>query len=54
MKLNITIFLDIHGNLPALETVLSGIEYQKVDRVLHCGDLVGYGPFPNETIYSLS
>jgi putative phosphoesterase len=42
------IFSDVHGNLPALEAVLSDIEGQGVDKILHCGDLVGYGPFPNE------
>lgn len=44
------IFSDVHGNLPALEAVLSDIEGQGVDKILHCGDLVGYGPFPDEVI----
>jgi putative phosphoesterase len=44
------IFSDVHSNLPALEAVLSDIEGQGVDKILHCGDLVGYGPFPNEVI----
>jgi putative phosphoesterase len=44
------IFSDVHGNLPALEAVLSDIEGQCVDKILHCGDLVGYGPFPNEVL----
>jgi putative phosphoesterase len=44
------IFSDVHGNLPALEAVLSDIGGQGVDKILHCGDLVGYGPFPNEVI----
>jgi putative phosphoesterase len=44
------IFSDVHSNLPALEAVLSDIEEQGVDKILHCGDLVGYGPFPNEVI----
>jgi putative phosphoesterase len=44
------IFSDVHGNLPALEAVLSDIEGQGVGNVFHCGDLVGYGPFPNEVI----
>ena len=41
---------DIHGNLPALETVLAHIRIHKIDAVYCLGDLVGYGPFPNETI----
>jgi putative phosphoesterase len=44
------IFSDVHGNLPALEAVLVDVERQGVDEILHCGDLVGYGPFPNQVI----
>jgi len=32
--MRIAIFSDIHGNLPALTTVLADIEQQQVDRVL--------------------
>ena len=39
---------DIHGNLPALEASLDAIDAIGVD-VIYCGgDLVGYGPHPNE------
>lgn len=41
---------DIHGNLPALETVLAALERERVDAYLCTGDLVGYGPFPNECV----
>lgn len=41
---------DIHGNLPALEAALSALRRQGVDAYIHLGDLVGYGPFPNECI----
>lgn len=42
---------DIHANLPALEAVLADIEHQRdVDATYHLGDLVGYGPWPNETV----
>lgn len=44
------VFSDIHGNLPALEAVLSDIPSQQVDAVYCLGDLVGYAPFPNEVI----
>lgn len=40
----------IHGNLEALNAVLADIEKRAVDCVLCLGDLVGYGPFPNETV----
>ncbi len=35
---------DIHGNLPAYETVLA--ELAAVDRVICAGDVVGYNPWP--------
>ena len=42
------VITDIHANLPALSAVLDSIEAMGVD-VLYCGgDLVGYGPHPNE------
>ena len=39
---------DIHGNLPALEVVLAAIDAERPDAVWCLGDLVGYGPWPNE------
>ncbi|HWW91424.1 MAG TPA: metallophosphoesterase family protein [Solirubrobacteraceae bacterium] len=42
------IITDIHGNLPALEAALARIEELGVERVFCGGDLVGYGPRPNE------
>ena len=45
----LAIISDIHGNLPALEAVLADIEVQEAP-ICRLGDLVGYNPFPNETI----
>ena len=42
------VFSDTHGNLPALEAVLADIEKRGLTRMLCLGDLVGYGPQPNE------
>ena len=42
------VFGDVHGNLPALEAVLEDLERRGVAQALCLGDLVGYGPFPNE------
>ena len=39
---------DIHGNLPALEASLAAIDALGVDALYCGGDLVGYGPHPNE------
>lgn len=41
---------DVHANLPALEAVIAALEQQAVSRVIVLGDLVGYGPHPNECI----
>jgi putative phosphoesterase len=42
------VITDIHANLPALEASLAAIESMDVDAVYCGGDLVGYGPHPNE------
>ncbi|HEX2912671.1 MAG TPA: metallophosphoesterase family protein [Chloroflexia bacterium] len=45
---------DIHSNLTALEAVLHDIEqHGPVDGILCMGDIVGYGPLPNEVIQRL-
>jgi len=41
---------DIHANLPALEAALKVLERVDVDEYLCAGDLVGYGPMPNECV----
>lgn len=42
---------DIHANLPALEAVLAHIAQQPaLGATWHLGDLVGYAPWPNETV----
>jgi predicted phosphodiesterase len=42
---------DIHANLPALEAVLAEIDrLGTADVIYHLGDLVGYAPWPNETV----
>ena len=42
------VITDVHGNLLALRAVLARIEELGVDAVYCGGDLVGYGPEPNE------
>ncbi len=41
---------DIHSNILALLKVLKDIDEQKVDKTYCLGDLVGYGPYPNQVI----
>ena len=47
------IISDVHGNLDALERVLDFMQSQKTDIIMGCGDMVGYGPQPNECIEAL-
>jgi putative phosphoesterase len=44
----VAVVTDIHANLPALQAALARIDDLGIDRVYCGGDLVGYGPHPNE------
>lgn len=44
----VAVITDIHANLPALEAVLERTEQLGIERVYCGGDLVGYGPHPDE------
>lgn len=46
----IAILSCLHGNMPALEAVWDDVRSQHVDEVICLGDLVGYGPWPNEVV----
>jgi putative phosphoesterase len=39
---------DIHANLPALEAAVADARTRGATAILCAGDVVGYGPFPNE------
>lgn len=41
---------DVHANLPALRAVLADIRRRDIRVIYHLGDLVGYAPWPNETV----
>ena len=45
---SLAVITDIHANLPALEATLERIEQLGIERIYCGGDLVGYGPYPNE------
>ena len=49
--MRIAVVSDIHANLPALEAVIAAAG--AVDAWWHCGDVVGYGPHPNEVVARL-
>lgn len=44
--MKIALVSDIHGNLEALQAVLSDIESKKVDKIFCLGDVIGYGCDP--------
>src|SRR5881227_461019 len=44
----VAVITDIHANLPALQATLRRIDELEIERVYCGGDLVGYGPHPNE------
>ena len=46
--MRIAVISDIHANLHALETVLADVDRESVDEIWCLGDVVGYGPRPNE------
>ena len=45
---SVAVISDIHGNLAALQAALMRIDELSIDRIYCGGDLVGYGPHPNE------
>ena len=49
--MRIAILSDIHANLPALDAVLAALG--PVDSVWQLGDVVGYGPHPDEVVARL-
>ena len=46
---------DVHANLPALRAVLADVGARPgIGATYHLGDLVGYAPWPNETVAMLA
>jgi putative phosphoesterase len=48
------IISDVHSNIHALDSVLRDVDDQGADIIICAGDLVGYCPFPNEVVGTLS
>lgn len=48
--MKIAVISDIHSNLAALRIAIEFIKSEKVDDVICLGDVVGYGPRPNECV----
>ncbi|MCH5318070.1 MAG: metallophosphoesterase family protein [Eubacterium sp.] len=48
MKLGV--ITDIHNNLPALKAVIEKLNQMNCDKIICCGDIIGIGPCPEETV----
>lgn len=51
--MKIGIITDVHSNIIALNEVLNKFERIKVDKIICCGDIIGIGPKPEETVQEL-
>ncbi len=51
--MRLAILSDIHGNLVALETVLSQLSHQSIDQVICLGDVASSGPQPHAVLKKL-
>lgn len=49
-KLRLAVISDIHGNLEALSAVLADVAAKGIEEIICLGDLVNYGPNPNEIV----
>ena len=46
--MRVAVISDVHSNLHALQAVLADVDAAKPDEIWCLGDVVGYGPRPNE------
>ena len=51
--MKIAVMSDIHGNLEALDAVLEDVYSQRIEKIVCIGDLIGYGPNPEEVIQKI-
>ncbi len=47
------VITDIHNNFTALKAVAEELQRRQCDRIICCGDIIGIGPFPEETVQYL-
>ena len=48
--MRLAVLSDVHGNVEALRAVLADVDAQAADGIVVCGDMVGYGPDPEEAV----
>lgn len=52
--MRIGLLSDVHANLPALRAAIARLRGEGVDAFLCAGDLVGYGPHPDECVETIA
>lgn len=53
LKIKVGIITDIHSNVQALGAVLKEFDRIEVEKIICCGDIIGIGPNPEETVQML-
>lgn len=48
--MKIGIITDVHNNLTALNAVMARLDELNCDKIICCGDIIGIGPYPEETV----
>lgn len=48
--MKLAVLSDVHGNVEALRAVLADVDASGAEGVVSCGDMVGYGPDPEEVV----
>lgn len=51
--MRLALISDIHGNMEALAQVFVDIDTSQIDTIACLGDIIGYGPEPNQAIASI-
>ncbi|MBR3254650.1 MAG: metallophosphoesterase family protein [Clostridia bacterium] len=51
--MKIGIISDVHSNIQALNVVMAKFDEEKVDKIICCGDIIGIGINPEETVQAL-
>ena len=53
MRVHLAVISDIHGNMEAFQQTLVDIKHSGVDLIVNLGDSIGYGPEPEEVLYTI-
>lgn len=51
--MKIGIITDVHSNIQALNAILNEFDKENVDKIICCGDIIGIGINPEETVQTL-